>query len=87
MLPLLGGSSGGCPAVWSVSHHKGYCSRSSLWLELPGLSAWQATPFWTSHRLACNRWLRLMFGMVPDAAWPGSDQWPWGTAPAAGPVG
>ena len=22
-----------------------------------------------------------------DAAWPGSDQWPWGTAPATGPVG
>ena len=28
-----------------------------------------------------------MFATVPDAAWPGSDQWPWGTAPAAGPVG
>ena len=27
------------------------------------------------------------FAMVPDAAGPGSDQWPWGTAPAAGPVG
>ena len=25
--------------------------------------------------------------MVPDAAWSGSDQWPWSTAPAAGPVG
>ena len=25
--------------------------------------------------------------MVPGAAWPGSDQWPWGTAPAAGPAG
>ena len=25
--------------------------------------------------------------MVPDAAWPGSDQWPWGTAPAARRVG
>ena len=25
--------------------------------------------------------------MVPDAAWPGSDQQPWSTAPAAGPVG
>ena len=24
--------------------------------------------------------------MVPDAAWPGSDQWPWSTAPAPGPV-
>ena len=25
--------------------------------------------------------------MVPDAAWPGSDQWPWSTAPATGPLG
>ena len=25
--------------------------------------------------------------MVPDAAWPGSDPWPWSTAPATGPVG
>ena len=25
--------------------------------------------------------------MVPDAAWSGSDQWPWSTAPATGPVG
>ena len=25
--------------------------------------------------------------MVPDAAWPGSDQWPWSTAPATSPVG
>ena len=25
--------------------------------------------------------------MVPDEAWPGSDQWPWSTAPATGPVG
>ena len=24
--------------------------------------------------------------MVPDAAWPGSDQWPWSTTPAPGPV-
>ena len=29
MPPPLGGSSGGCPAVWSISHHKGYCSRFS----------------------------------------------------------
>ena len=29
MPPPLGGSSGGCPAVWSISHHKGYCSRLS----------------------------------------------------------
>ena len=25
----LGGSSGGCAAVWSFSHHKGYYSRES----------------------------------------------------------
>ena len=27
------------------------------------------------------------FAMVPDAAWPGSDQWLWSTAPAPDPVG
>ena len=65
-------------------------TASPLWLELRGLSAWQATPSWTVYRLACQRllpWLRVTFAMVPDAAWPGSDQRPWGTAPAAGPVG
>ena len=65
-------------------------TASPLWLELRGLSARQATPSWTVHRLACHRmlaWLRVTFAMVSDAAWPGSDQWPWGTAPAAGPVG
>ena len=65
-------------------------TASPLWLELPGLSAWQATPSWTVYRPACQwplPWLRMTFAMVPDAAWPGSDQWPWGTAPAAGPVG
>ena len=42
------------------------------------------------YRLACQRllpWLRVTFAMVPDAAWPGSDQWSWSTAPATGPVG
>ena len=65
-------------------------TASPLWLELRGLSAWQVTPSWTVYRLACHRllpWLRVTFAMVPDAAWPGSDQRPWGTAPAAGPVG
>ena len=65
-------------------------TASPLWLKLPGLSAWQATPSWTVYRPACHRllpWLRATFAMVPAAAWPGSDQWPWGTAPAAGPVG
>ena len=65
-------------------------TASALWLELRGHSAWQATPSWTVYRLACHRllpWLRVTFAMVPDAAWPGSDQWPWSTAPATGPVG
>ena len=65
-------------------------TASPLWLELRGLSAWQATPSWTMHQLPCQRflpWLRVTFALVPDAAWPGSGQWPWGTVPAAGPVG
>ena len=65
-------------------------TASPLWLELRGHSAWQATPSWTVYRLACHRllpWLRVTFAMVPDAAWPGSDQWPWSTALATGPVG
>ena len=65
-------------------------TASPLWLELRGHSAWQATPSWTVYRLACHRllpWLRVTFAMVPDAAWLGSDQWPWSTAPATGPVG
>ena len=64
-------------------------TASPLWLQLRGHSAWQATPSWTVYRLSCHRllpWLRLTFAMVPDAAWPGSDQWPWSTAPAPGPV-
>ena len=65
-------------------------TASPLWLELRGHSAWQATPSWTVYRLACHRllpWLRVTFAMVPDAAWSGSDQWPWNTGPATGPVG
>ena len=65
-------------------------TASPLWLELRGCSAWQVTPSSTVYRLACHRllpWLRVTFAMVPDAAWPGSDQWPWSTAPATGPVG
>ena len=65
-------------------------TTSPLWLELRGHCAWQATPSWTVYRLACHwllPWLRVTFSMVPDAAWPGSDQWPCGSAPATGPVG
>ena len=61
-----------------------------LWRELRGPAAWQTTPSWTVYRLACHQllpWLRVTFAIVPDAAWPGSDQQPWGTAPVAGPVG
>ena len=64
-------------------------TASPLWSELRGLSAWQATPSWTVYRLACHRllpWLRVTFVMVPDAAWPGSAQRPWGSAPTADPV-
>ena len=65
-------------------------TASALWNELRGLSAWQRTPSWTVYRLACQRlppWLQVTFAIVPDAAWPGSDQRPWATAPAASPVG
>ena len=65
-------------------------TASPLWFELRVHSAWQATPSWTVYRLARHRllpWLRVTFAMVPDAAWPGSDQWPWSTTPAPGPVG
>ena len=65
-------------------------TASPLLLEVRGHSAWQPTPSWTVYRLACHRllpWLWVTFAMVPDAAWPGSDQWPWSTAPATGPVG
>ena len=65
-------------------------TASPLWLDLWGRSAGQATLSWTVYRLICHRlllWLRVTFAMVPDAAWLGSDQWPWSTAPATGPVG
>ena len=89
--------------LWGLPSHVGYLSpqgillprvygttASSLSLELRGPAAWQANPSWTVYRRPCHRllpWLRVTFAMVPDAAWPGSDQRPWGTAPDAGPVG
>ena len=97
MPPPLGGSSGGLPSrVEYLSPQRVLLplvygtTASPLWLELRGHSAWQMTPSWTVYRLACHRllpWLRVTFAMVPDAAWPDSDQWPWSTAPATGPVG
>ena len=97
MPPPLGGSSGGLSSRVEYLSPQGVLlplvygtTASLLWLELRGHSAWQVTPSWTVYRLACHRllpWLRVTFAMVPDAAWPGSDQWPWSTAPATGPVG
>ena len=60
-------------------------TASPLWLELSGLPAWQATPSWTVYRVACHRllpWLQVVFAMVHNAVWLGSDQRPWGTVPA-----
>ena len=64
-------------------------TASPLWFELRGPAAWQATPSRAVCRHACHQllpWLRAMCAMVPDAAWPGSDQRPWSTAPATGPL-
>ena len=88
--------------LWGLPSRVAYLSRqgvllllvygttaSPLWFELRGLSAWQATPPWTVFRLTCQwllPWLRVTFTMLPDAAWTGFDQRPWGTAPAAGLV-
>ena len=89
--------------LWGLPSHVEYLSpqgvllplvygttASPLRLELRGLSASQVTPSWTVYRLGCHRllpWLRVMFALVPDAAWPGSDQCPWGTVPATGSMG
>ena len=57
--------------LWGLPSHLEYLSllqgvllppvygttASLLWLELRGLSAWQATPSWTVYRLACQRLL------------------------------
>ena len=54
-------------------------TASPLWLQLRGPAAWQASPSQAVCRHACHQllpWLRGTFAMVPDAAWPGSDQWP-----------
>ena len=97
MPPPLGGSSWGLPSRVEYLSPQGVLlplvygtTASPLWLELRGRSAGQATPSWTVYRLACHRllpWLRVTVAMVPDAAWQGSDQWPWSTAPVTGPVG
>ena len=85
--------------LWGLPSRVGYLSPQGVLLPLVygttasplrGHSAWQATPSWTVYRLPCRGlppWHWVTFGIVPDAAWPGSDQWPWSTAPAPGPVG
>ena len=88
--------------LWGLPSRMGYLSpqgvllprvygttASPLCLELRGPAAWQATPSWAVCRHACHQllpWLQVTFAMVPDAAWPGWDQWPWSTSPATGPV-
>ena len=55
--------------------------------RVAGFAAWQGAPSWAVCRHARHQllpWLRMAFVMVPDAAWPGSDPWPWSTAPANG---
>ena len=93
MPPPLGGSSGGLPSCLGYLPQQGvllprvYGTITSVLL---GLSAWQATLSWAAYGLACHRlppWLRVTCAMVIDAAWPASDQRPWGNAPAAGLVG
>ena len=65
-------------------------TASPLWLELRGHSAWQATPPLDCVPARLSPVASMAPSDVchgPDAAWPGSDQWPWSTAPATGPVG
>ena len=104
MCPLVGSPAPSCGRqLWGLPSRMKYLSpqgvllpqvygttASTLWLELRGPAAWQATPSWAVCRHACHQllpWLRATFAMVPDAAWPGSDQRPWSTAPATGLVG
>ena len=64
--------------------------RLTLVAGVAGPPCLAGDPLLDCARLACHRllpWLQVTFAMVPDAAWPGSGQRPWGTAPAAGPVG
>ena len=54
-------------------------TASTLWLELRGHSAWQATPSWIVYQLACHQLPpppRVAFVMVPDAASPGGSAGP-----------
>ena len=68
--------------------------------EAPDIGQWEGQDVPLVRPSSCNvkggipssrrylpTYLRVTFATVPDAAWPGSDQWPWSTAPATGPVG
>ena len=62
MPPPLGGSTLGLPSGLEFLSAQGVLLArvdgtivSPLWLELRGLSPWQATPSWTVYRLACHR--------------------------------
>ena len=57
-------------------------SRLTPAARVVGPRAWQANPSRAVCRQACHQllpWLQVTFAMVPDAARPGSDQWPWST--------
>ena len=64
--------------------------------EAPDIGKWEVQDVPLVRPSSCNvkggipssrRYLPTYLAMVPDAAWSGSDQWPWSTAPATGPVG
>ena len=90
MPPPAGGSSGRLPRRVEYLSPSGVLlpqvygrSASLRCIVLQGPAAWQATPSWALCRLPCHRLLPrppLMFAMVPQAAWPGSDPWPCSTA-------
>ena len=87
----------GCPALWSISHHRGYRSGGST-VRPPHPCGLSYGPWLLGRRpppglctgspvTGCFRGSEFAFAIVPDAAWLGLDQRPWGTASAAGPVG
>ena len=88
---------GGCPAMWSISHHRGYWSGEStvrppqprgsscgapLLGRRPSLALCAGMPVTGSFP-----WLRVTFAMVLDAAWLSLDQRPWIAARATGLAG
>ena len=77
------------PPGWGCCAEVRVCARAPLvpCLSWRGCGLWACVP---GLGLGCSPPLLVGLSgcvLVPDAAWPGSDQRPWGTAPAAGPVG